>query len=151
MRSAGTTQGGIQVTARPRTYHQLFPAHPAQVREARAFIATVLAGCPGADDTVLCLSELVTNAILHSNSSRPGGTFTIHAEIRDGDYSWIEVEDQGGTWQQRTCDDGRPHGLAIVAALASDWGIDGDPQTGWIVWARVDWPGSHRQPSPERP
>jgi hypothetical protein len=34
----------------------------------------------------------------------------------------------------------RPHGLAIVRSVASEAGIDGNVLTGWIVWARLDWP-----------
>jgi hypothetical protein len=55
---------------------------------------------------------------------------------------WIEVEDSGGPWNQHACPDGRPHGLDIVRAYAAAWGIDGDPLTGWAVWARIDWPPS---------
>jgi len=36
--------------------------------------------------------------------------------------------------------DGRPHGLAIVRNLAADSGTDGNALTGWIAWARIDWP-----------
>ena len=31
------------------------------------------------------------------------------------------------------------HGLDIVRALATDWGIDGDHTTR-TIWARFDWP-----------
>jgi hypothetical protein len=88
----------------------------------------------------LCVSELATNSCLHSDSSRAGGTFTVRAEVRPGDYAWIEVEDAGGPWQKNSHGDGRPHGLDIVDALASGWGIDGGPATGWIVWARFELP-----------
>src|SRR5436309_16094947 len=59
-----------------------FPATPDQVREARSFLASVMGEQPATDAAVLCLSELVSNAILHSNSRRPGGTFTVrhHAD-----------------------------------------------------------------------
>jgi hypothetical protein len=57
-----------------------------------------------------------------------------------GDYVWIEEEDNGGAWNQRTHSDGRPHGLDIVRALTAETGIDGDPITGWVTWVRLDWP-----------
>jgi hypothetical protein len=76
---------------------------------------------------------------LHSASGKAGGTFTVRTEVHEGDYVWIEVEDNGGTWDQHIRPDSRPHGLDIVRALAADSGIDGDPLTGWIVWARIDW------------
>jgi serine/threonine-protein kinase RsbW len=125
-------------TATPR--EQVFPGRSDQVREARKFLATVLNGCPVTDDAILCLSELVTNSVLHSDSGKAGGTFTVRAEIHEGDYVWIEVEDGGGPWNKRGHSDGRPHGLDIIGELASAWGIDGDPLTGWVVWTRFDVP-----------
>jgi hypothetical protein len=91
---------------------------------------------------VVCLSELAGNSVLHSRSRRPGGAFTVRAEVRDGGYVRVE----GGPWNEHRGADGRPHGLAIVHRLAADCGTDGDPLTGWIAWARIDWPGP--QPSP---
>jgi anti-sigma regulatory factor (Ser/Thr protein kinase) len=79
---------------------QVLPACRDQVQVARAFIAAVLAACPAADDAVLCVSELATNAVLHSASRNPGGTFTVRASI-SSDYVRIEVEDNGGHWDQR--------------------------------------------------
>jgi two-component sensor histidine kinase len=125
--------------ASPLARSRAFPAQPAQVREARQFLRAVLDGCQVADDVVLCMSELATNSCLHSASGKAGGTFTVRAEVHPGDYVWIEVEDSGGPWNQRAHPDGRPHGLDIVRAYAADWGIDGDPLTGWAVWARIDW------------
>jgi Histidine kinase-like ATPase domain len=126
-------------TAPPPGWSRVFAAIPASVGEARRFVAGILDGCPVADDAVLCISELATNSVLHSNSAQAGGTFTVHAEICHGDYLWIEVEDSGGPWDTYPHDNDRPHGLAIVAALASDWGIDGDYRAR-VVWARFDWP-----------
>jgi anti-sigma regulatory factor (Ser/Thr protein kinase) len=124
----------------PLACSRAFPATAPQVREARRFLAGVLEGCPAADDAILCISELAANSCLHSASGKADGTFTVRAEIHEGDYVWIEVEDNGGPWERRAHPDGRPHGLDIVRALAADSGIDGDPLTGWIVWARIEWP-----------
>jgi len=51
----------------------------------------------------------------------------------------VEVEDNGGRWEDRPHHDGRPHGLDIVRELAADYGRDGRPSTGWVVWARLQW------------
>jgi serine/threonine-protein kinase RsbW len=126
-------------TTPPSGWSRVFVAIPASVGEARRFVAGILDGRPVADDAVLCISELATNSVLHSDSAQPGGTFTVRAEICDGDYLWIEAEDNGGPWDTHPHDDDRPHGLAIVAALASAWGIDGDDRAR-VVWARFDWP-----------
>jgi anti-sigma regulatory factor (Ser/Thr protein kinase) len=124
--------------AMPLAWSRAFPATAPQVREARRFLAGILEGCPVSDDAILCVSELATNSCLHSASRAPGGQFTVHAEIHTG-YAWIEVTDDGGPWESHDCHDGRKHGLGIVSELAADWGIDGSPLTGWIVWARLEW------------
>ena len=123
-----------------RAWTQEFAARPEQVGQARKFLAAALGDCPVADDAVLCLSELAGNSVLHSGSRRPGGAFTVHVEIRRRDYVRIEVHDEGGPWDERTCADGRAHGLAIVHALAAESGTNGDALAGWIAWARLDWP-----------
>jgi len=110
----------------------------AQVRAARRFVAELLGETwPNVDEAVLLTSELASNAILHSASGRRGGKFTVRAAVRPGDYLWVEVEDEGGPWMQHAGDSERGHGLDIVAALADEWGRDGDPLTGWVVWARI--------------
>ena len=56
---------------------------------------------------MLCVSELATNAVLHSASRNPGGTFTVRAAVFDGCVR-IEVEDNGGAWDEtRTATTGR--------------------------------------------
>jgi serine/threonine-protein kinase RsbW len=113
----------------------------AQVRAARRFVADLLGGTwPDLDEVVLLASELAANAVLHSASGRPGGKFTVRAGVAPGDYLWLEVEDEGGQWTAAGGDGERGHGLDIVAAVADDWGRDGGPVTGWVVWARIDWP-----------
>jgi len=133
------SHGNSRTTPSVRMWCRQFPARPEQVGEARRSLASALDGCPAADETILCLSELAANAVLHSDSGAPGGTFTVRAEIAPGDHIHLEVQDQGGRWCEPQHDDGRPHGLAIVRGLASDSGTDGDEMTGWIVWARIDW------------
>jgi serine/threonine-protein kinase RsbW len=131
-----------------RKHARAFPATPRQVRQARAFLAAALDGCPVADEAILCLSELASNAVLHSDSRQPGGTFTVRAEVHDGDYVWVEVEDDGGPWREPAGPDGRPHGLDIVRELTADRGRDGDPATGWVSWARLDCPPAGGRPAP---
>ena len=49
----------------------------------------------------------------------------------------IEVEDNGGPWTP-AIPEPIGHGLDIVRALASDWGIDGNDTT-CTAWVRFDW------------
>jgi anti-sigma regulatory factor (Ser/Thr protein kinase) len=118
---------------------QTFPARPDQIPQSRAFIARVIMDRDLAENALLIVSELCTNAVLHSNSGQPDGHFTVRAEARDGDYLWIEVEDQGGHWadRQRSPEGGR--GLGIVTALADYWEVRGDA-TARVVCARLNWP-----------
>ena len=114
-----------------------FPATPEQAGEARRFLAAVLGGYP-ADDAILCLSELVINATIHSRSRQPGGRLTVRVQRRD-DHLRVEVCDQGGPWTEITHDDGQAgRGLLIVDRLASAWGRSGNAETGWITWFELE-------------
>jgi anti-sigma regulatory factor (Ser/Thr protein kinase) len=103
-------------------------------------MAAILVGCPVAGDTILCLSELAANAVIHSASGQPGGAFIVRADVLDGAYVRIEVHDNGGPWSRPVHRDDRPHGLDIVGSLATESGVRGGALTGWISWVRLDWP-----------
>jgi anti-sigma regulatory factor (Ser/Thr protein kinase) len=126
-------------TAAPlTTWSRTFPATPEQAREARRFLAAILAG-QDVPDASLCLSELVTNAIVHSHSSQPGGTFTVRAQL-DGQRLRVEVCDQGGPWHTPSGpgEDENGRGLLIVGRLSSRWGCEGHSQHGWTAWYEMD-------------
>jgi anti-sigma regulatory factor (Ser/Thr protein kinase) len=118
---------------------QSFPGVVDQVGQARAFLTQALGDFPLAADAVLIASELGANAVMHSASGKPGGRFTVRVEAYEGDYLWIEVEDQGGSWTEHDSTEECGRGLRIVAALASEWGIEGDALAR-VVWARLNWP-----------
>jgi anti-sigma regulatory factor (Ser/Thr protein kinase) len=120
-------------SAPPVTCSRTFPATPSQIREARQFLTEVLDSSPLTTDALLCLSELVTNAIEHSRSARAGGRVTVRA-TKDAGIVRVEVEDEGGPWQPRTRDDPqRGRGLLIVGRLAHNWEISGDGTTSRTV------------------
>jgi anti-sigma regulatory factor (Ser/Thr protein kinase) len=117
-------------------YTGVFPGRADQIGRVRRAVAHYLADCPVVDAALIVLSELATNAVLHSGSKHD--FFTVHAELADG-HARLVVEDAGGAWEPPTSagtDGGR--GLQIVAALAEAWGIDGDA-SGRVVWARLTW------------
>ncbi len=154
MTLAGTTPRNpvlAAAAALPRTGDRVFRARPDQIREARKFISAVLVGAPVTDDALLCVSELASNAIVHSNSGRPGGTFTVRVAVFDGYCAYIQVQDDGGRWRQAVPDGDGPHGLGLVCAVAADYGRDGGPLTGWVVWARLDWPADGGEPATRAP
>ena len=101
---AGTKGGASPCAHRPPrapeaiTFERDYPGTADQAQHVRADLARVAADCPVSDDLVLLASELATNAILHSRSGHPARTFTVRATLYPGDYAWVEVTDQGGTW-----------------------------------------------------
>ena len=120
----------------PATTAQTFPATPGQVSAARRFLAGLIDGFPAADDALLCLSELATNAIQHSRSARPGGQFTVRATRAPG-LVRVEVEDDGGPWHpQPSHHDHGGRGLAILTALAR-WDITSNGNGHRTIWFEI--------------
>ncbi len=133
-------------------WSRTFPATAAQVGEARQFLSAILDGAADADDAVLCVSELATNATLHSRSREPGGKFTLRVE-RGEDRLRVEVRDDGGAWTWPPPDSAGVHGrgLLIISELASAWGRAGDAVTGWTVWFELECPSLPRRSASARP
>ena len=69
----------------------------------------------------------------------------MRAEVNEGAYVLVTVEDDGGPWQARACEPQRGHGLDLVQAIAGPrhWGVTGDAD-GRQTWARLIWPGAER-------
>jgi anti-sigma regulatory factor (Ser/Thr protein kinase) len=128
------------VSAAPATTGPLrssitLPGTASHIAKARRFVAGLVADRTLAADAVLCLSEVVTNAVIHSNSRGDGGRVTVRAEHRGDGLLRIEVQDQGGRWIERPKAEGQGHlGLKIVSQLASAWGIHGDGLRSRTVW-----------------
>ncbi len=122
-------------------YATSYPGRVDQIRRMRRELTALLEDCPAADEIVLCASELAANAVWHSRSRRPGGTFTLQVEVSRGDYVRIAIDDDGGPWAEADCGLDRGRGLVIVAALTADWGVAAGP-AGRSVWAWFDWPAS---------
>lgn len=121
-----------------RSYHQVFQGKADQVSQIRHAVAQHVRDTPVADDVILIVSELASNAVLHSKSRDE--VFAVACEVYQRCVR-IEVADLGGEWHDPEPDD-RPHGLEIVNMLATKWGIK--PGTGGIrvVWARVEFQGA---------
>jgi anti-sigma regulatory factor (Ser/Thr protein kinase) len=115
-----------------------YPGTAEHIRIVRADLRAALHEYPMAEDVILCASELAANAAVHSRSRLPGRTFTVRVKISPDGYALVEVEDDGGLSTPGICDSTGHHGLDIVRALATDWGIDGD-HTARTIWARFDW------------
>lgn len=139
-RRQGNTGPG---SASPPRARVTLPATSDQIGEARRFLAGFAADSALAGDAVLCLSEVATNAVVHSNSRGAGGRFTVSAQLHGDGGLRIEVEDQGGRWVERAKPEGQRHlGLMIVRELASAWGIEGDGSDRRTVWFELGPPAA---------
>ncbi|WP_214411782.1 ATP-binding protein [Sphaerisporangium fuscum] len=122
---------------------------PASAKSARAFVGEKLGeDHPALDDVTLLVSEVVTNAVVHSDS-RNGGRITL-ALADCHDFIHVEVLDAGGDDVPRIRDDesgegGR--GLRIVRMLAHRWDVRQDA-TGRTVWFQVTYERKKDHPPP---
>ncbi|MCK8432455.1 ATP-binding protein [Streptomyces sp. D2-8] len=137
-------------TAAERRFRFELAAHPGSPAQARRLTRTRLTGWSVCEDTcdsaALVVSELVTNAIVHTASTH------IVCELHDGDdLLRIAVRDEG-------CAPGQPHaasrtrpeeehgrGLLLVDALCHSWGAH-EHGPGLLVWAELP-----RTAAPPRP
>ncbi|MFF8713508.1 ATP-binding protein [Streptomyces sp. NPDC015184] len=115
-------------------------AVPKAVPEVRR---TLRERCGGADspDLLLCVSELLTNAIVHLGEGTPvtlrvSGTCTgrVRVELSDPEPgAWPVIRSAAGG-------DESGRGLALVDALALRWGVEQGPR-GKTVWCELRAPG----------
>ncbi len=119
---------------------RVLPGLPESASTARRLARDLLgAAHPALDTVALLVSELVTNAVMHSLSALPGGTVTL-ALCPGPTGVLIEVCDNGGPaspWVAAP-GDGAEHGygLLLVDALADSWGTVVGPE-GRLTWCRV--------------
>jgi len=108
------------------------PAAPESPGCARRLLADALSvrGCQQSviEAATLVLSELASNAVRHVGSS-----FSIGAAL-DGATLRLAVEDRGSPRTAMIVH--RAHGLGVVDALASSWGVEPAPR-GKVVWAEL--------------
>jgi len=110
------------------------PSDSATPRLARQAIAEVFGEHARCGELLLCVSEVVTNAVLHARS---GARMTVH---RRADLLTVEVEDDDPTLPVR-----RPHsttattgrGLRILDELTLRWGTR-PAADGKVVWFEFD-------------
>jgi serine/threonine-protein kinase RsbW len=116
----------------------------ATVCEVRRDVKEILGPCPEAiaDDAVLIASELATNAVRHSRSGAPDGTYLVrvsHYVTEKVPYIWIEVEDQGNpSWDGVLCPE-PTHGLSVIQSLSTWMGSDDGPEGQRTIYARLDY------------
>lgn len=123
---------------------RVLPGTPESAGAARSIARQLLGeGHPAVETVQLVVSELVTNAIVHSKSGAPGGTVTVALCPGPGGVL-VQVRDDGGPSEPRLTGvaaeggNGAEHGygLLLVDALADRWGTISSPD-GRITWCRV--------------
>lgn len=102
-----------------------------------AWLRRHLIGQEAADAAVLIISELVSNAVMHSGSSVVSCTLLL-----SGGLLHIEVTDQGTgpgepAVREPAADDVSGRGLLLVDALSKAWGVTPVIPRGRTVWATV--------------
>jgi Histidine kinase-like ATPase domain len=128
--------GAPQVTGSDGTLD--LPAETASVPRARRFVREVLTAAHHEPETIdaaeLCVSELVTNAVLHARTEVQVGVEDLGAAIR------LEVRDRSTVMPRRLVHSVRSatgRGMEMVSILARSWGVDlVDDQTK-SVWCEL--------------
>ncbi|MBS2961672.1 ATP-binding protein [Actinocrinis puniceicyclus] len=128
----------------PRRLARLNPETTAP-RRARDLVAEACAAWhrePLAELAQLVISELVSNAVLHSDA----GT-AIEVELRvDADRLLLRVHDDGGGMPQVVPTARRTVGgvgLDLVSRVAQSWGVTPDMHGGKDVWCVLAPPAQH--------
>jgi serine/threonine-protein kinase RsbW len=121
----------------PSPVSSLLPPETASPKAARTFAQETIAAWrlnAISDDVTLIVAELITNSVLHSD-----GPATLSLR-RDGLTVRISVRDESPVlptaWTPSPTRTGG-RGLAIVAAIATDWGVERHADGGKSVWAEV--------------
>jgi len=120
-----------------------FPGRAECLSEVRKFTLRLLGDVPGVETVELVVSELAGNAILHSDSGCPDGSFTLHLKALN-DRWLVRVDDAGGMKEPRVRSvdsdvDESGRGLALVAAVSLEWGVVGG-RDARAVWATIPVP-----------
>jgi anti-sigma regulatory factor (Ser/Thr protein kinase) len=110
-------------------WHRTFPGRPEQASVVRRFVETLLHDCALVDDVLLVVDELVVNALRHTGSGRPGGSFAVEIR-RECAEVVVMVTDQGCPTEPAPTDAGElaesGRGLRTVSLLATSWGWHGN-------------------------
>ncbi|MER7835135.1 ATP-binding protein [Streptomyces sp. NPDC096040] len=127
----------------PHTREAFYRRDRRSVGVARDFTRTALADRevgPRADDVLLCVSELTTDAVLHGVP--PGRGFRLRLTLHPDGVLRTEVHDSGpGELRYRDMSPESEHGrgLLLGSLLADKWGVE-ERGPGKIVWCEFGVP-----------
>jgi serine/threonine-protein kinase RsbW len=121
------------------THKARIPGHPETLALARSWVLGLLPeACPRAADVALVVSELATNAVLHSASGAPGGVVDVLVDV-EPDAVALAVVDQGPALLPalRPAGEGG-YGLTLVREVVDAYEVT-STEAGRTVWCRLDW------------
>lgn len=112
------------------THRRTFPGDPQELHTARSWTRAMLDGHPHCDDAALIVTELGTNALMHTASGDDAGTFRVTLTISEMTIA-IAVTDSGDTKTAPEIQHPAPNathgrGLGMVATLADTITVHGD-------------------------
>lgn len=90
------------------------------------------------DTVVLLTSEVVTNAVVHGRSA---AVLTVALTPASVTVSVSDVHRSAPVTREEQFEGDAGHGLAVVEALASSWGVHPHTEGGRTVWFQVHRPG----------
>lgn len=117
-----------------------FPGTPEQVARTRHWLQELLPPCQARSDLLTIASELAANAVRHTRSQLPGGTFGMNVSWSP-DIVRLVVGDQGAPTPPAVVPDSDGTGglgLLVVSKMALQWGVAGGAG-GRNVWADLPW------------
>jgi anti-sigma regulatory factor (Ser/Thr protein kinase) len=113
-----------------------------ELAHVRQWLSCLLAACPARADVLSVAVELCSNALEHTRSGQPGGSFAV--EVTWGQsLVQVAVSDGGSPGEPRLIDPDpdaeHGRGLRLVRGLSERTGWTGDEQ-GRVVWAQIACP-----------
>lgn len=119
------------------------PAVGESVREARRQLVAFTLEHGGSKETAanvaLCVSEAVTNAVIHGSGRDPSRTVAVVADALDGAIEMV-VLDEGPGLAARVRSEGLGLGLGIIAQSAARFAVRDLAPNGTEVWMRFELP-----------
>ncbi|MCX4973707.1 ATP-binding protein [Streptomyces sp. NBC_00620] len=111
-----------EYTSTARVWGLTCPGFPEEVSRARRWTRDILRGSPLAEDAEVIVSELSTNAILHTASGQESGSFHLALAVSSQMVA-LSVTDDGGNGtapkvEHQGDDAEHGRGLGMVSAIA---------------------------------
>jgi anti-sigma regulatory factor (Ser/Thr protein kinase) len=124
-----------------RRWQRVFPGHERELSRLRRWLSSLLPECPERDEVLSVATELGSNALMHTASGSPDGSFSVQVTWHQS-LIFVAVADGGSPGEPRVIENlggERGRGLLLVQGLSARTGWTGD-ERGRMVWAQIAWP-----------